>query len=32
MGIYINDMLRMGLSANQIRTMVADNPARALGL
>ena len=32
MGIYINDMLRLGLSANQIRTMVADNPARALGL
>lgn len=32
MGIYINDMLQLGLSANQIRTMVADNPARALGL
>jgi len=32
MGIYINDMLRLGLSANQIRTMVARNPARALGL
>jgi hypothetical protein len=32
MGIYINDMLRLGLSANQIRTMVAENPARALGL
>jgi hypothetical protein len=32
MGIYINDMLRMGLSANQIRTMVATNPSRALGL
>ena len=32
MGIYINDMLRLGLSANQIRTMVAKNPARALGL
>jgi len=32
MGIYITDMLRLGLSANQIRTMVADNPARALGL
>jgi hypothetical protein len=32
MGIYINDMLRLGLSANQIRTMVAKNPARALDL
>jgi hypothetical protein len=32
MGIYINDMLRLGLSANQIRTMVAKNPAKALGL
>ena len=32
MGIYINDMLRLGLSVEQIRTMVADNPAKALGL
>ena len=32
MGIYINDMLRLGLSVKQIRTMVADNPAKALGL
>jgi hypothetical protein len=32
MGIYISDMLQLGLSANQIRTMVAENPASALGL
>jgi hypothetical protein len=32
MGIYINDMLRFGLSENEVRTMVADNPADALGL
>ncbi|UCF91436.1 MAG: hypothetical protein JSW39_24710 [Desulfobacterales bacterium] len=32
MGIYINDMLRFGLSAAEIRTMVAENPAQALGL
>lgn len=32
MGIYINDMLRFGLSAKQIRTMTAENPANALGL
>ena len=32
MGIYINDMLMLGLSENEIRTMVMDNPSRALGL
>ncbi len=32
MGIYIKDMLNLGLSAREIRTMVADNPAQALGI
>jgi len=32
MGIYIKDMLSLGLSERAIRTMVADNPARMLGL
>jgi hypothetical protein len=32
MGIYINDMLRLGLSENEISTMVKDNPAKALGI
>ena len=32
MGIYIKDMLNLGLTEQDIRTMVADNPARALGL
>jgi predicted TIM-barrel fold metal-dependent hydrolase len=32
MGIYIKDMLNLGLPEADIRTMVADNPARALGL
>lgn len=32
MGIYIKDMLDLGLTDQDIRTMVSDNPARALGL
>jgi len=32
MGIYIQDMLNFGFSPRQIRTMVADNPAKLLGL
>jgi 6-pyruvoyl-tetrahydropterin synthase len=32
MGIYIQDMLNFGFSAEEIRTMVADNPAGLLGL
>lgn len=32
MGIYIKDMLNLGVSEQAIRTMVADNPARMLGL
>ena len=31
MGIYIKDMLNLGLTEQDIRTMVADNPAQALG-
>jgi hypothetical protein len=31
-GIYMQDMLDLGLSEREIRTMTADNPARALGL
>ncbi len=32
MGIYIQDMLKFGMSEKDIRTMVADNPARSLGI
>ncbi len=32
MGIYIKDMLDLGVSEQEIRTMVSDNPARALGI
>ena len=32
MGIYIQDMLNFGFSDRDVRTMVADNPARLLGL
>jgi hypothetical protein len=32
MGIYIKDMLNHGLSEQEIRAMVSDNPARALGI
>ena len=32
MGIYIKDMLNLGLSEQEIRVMVSDNPARALGI
>jgi hypothetical protein len=32
MGIYIKDMLTLGLSEQEIRTMVSENPARALGI
>ena len=32
MGIYIKDMLNLGLTGQDIRTMVADNPAHALGV
>ena len=32
MGIYIQDMLSFGFSPQEIRTMVADNPARLLSL
>jgi hypothetical protein len=32
MGIYIKDMLNLGLSEEEIRIMVADNPARVLGI
>ena len=31
-GIYIKDMLNFGLSEEEIRIMVADNPARILGI
>jgi hypothetical protein len=31
-GIYMQDMLNLGLSEQEIRVMTADNPARALGL
>ncbi|NWF92780.1 MAG: hypothetical protein HXY46_07670 [Syntrophaceae bacterium] len=32
MGIYIKDMLDLGIPENDIRTMVSTNPARMLGL
>jgi len=32
MGIYIKDMLDLGLSEDDVRTMVSTNPARMLGL
>jgi hypothetical protein len=32
LGIYIQEMLDLGLPAREIRTMTATNPARALGL
>jgi len=32
MGIYIKDMLTLGLSSREIRTMVSDNPAAILGI
>jgi predicted TIM-barrel fold metal-dependent hydrolase len=32
MGIYIKDMLDLGISEDDIRTMVSTNPARMLGL
>lgn len=32
MGVYIKDMLNFGLSEEEIRIMVADNPARILGI
>ena len=32
MGIYIKDMLDLGLSEEDVRTMVSTNPARMLGL
>jgi hypothetical protein len=32
MGIYIQDMLHLGLKESDIRLMVSDNPARILGL
>jgi len=32
MGIYIKEALKSGISAKDVRTMVADNPARILGL
>jgi hypothetical protein len=31
-GIYMQDMLNLGLSAREIRIMTSENPARALGL
>ncbi len=31
-GIYMKEMLDLGLTAGELRTMTADNPARALGL
>lgn len=32
MGICIKDMLNLGMSAADVRTMVSDNPAKALGI
>jgi hypothetical protein len=32
MGIYIKEALKSGISAQDVRTMVADNPAKILGL
>jgi hypothetical protein len=32
MGIYITDMLRLGVTETEIRTMVSDNPSRILGI
>jgi hypothetical protein len=32
LGIYIQDLLDFGFSKQEVRTMVADNPARVLGL
>ncbi len=32
LAIYIQDMLALGLSEADVRTMVADNPARSLGI
>jgi len=32
MGIYINEMLKRGISEKDVRTMTADNPAKLLGL
>lgn len=32
MGIYINEMLKRGISEKDVRTMTADNPAKILGL
>ena len=32
MGIYIKEALKSGISAKDVRTMVADNPARILGI
>jgi len=31
-GIYMQDMLNLGLSEREVRTMTADNPAHALGI
>jgi predicted metal-dependent phosphotriesterase family hydrolase len=31
-GIYMQDMLNLGLSEREVRTMTRDNPARALSL
>jgi hypothetical protein len=32
MGIYIKEVLKAGVSEKDVRTMVADNPAKMLGL
>jgi predicted metal-dependent phosphotriesterase family hydrolase len=32
MGIYIKEALMSGLSAKDVRKMVADNPAKILGI
>jgi hypothetical protein len=32
LGIFMKDMLDLGLSEREVRTMTADNPARALGI
>ena len=32
MGIYIKEAVKSGISAKDVRTMVADNPARILGI
>ena len=32
LAIYMQDMLNLGLSPREIRTMTAENPARALGI